>query len=117
MTNYKCLNCFLIMAECDTDIEVLPKREVRRCPDCCAEVVPMCSHDHICFCNGQVMDGTKLCPECGEYVCQCGSHDCEVLSRITGYYGSLKGWNKAKAQELKDRTRSNVGADGAISPV
>ena len=43
---------------------------------------------------------------------KCGSQKIQVWSRITGYYQNIKGWNKAKLQELKDRQRySFVGGD------
>jgi len=30
------------------------------------------------------------------------------LSRITGYYQNIEGWNKGKREELKDRRRYDV---------
>jgi hypothetical protein len=33
----------------------------------------------------------------------CGSHNVEHLSRVTGYVGNIKAFNSAKQQEVKDR--------------
>lgn len=35
----------------------------------------------------------------------CGSHEVDCMSRITGYLQAVSGWNNAKKQELKDRSR------------
>jgi len=37
---------------------------------------------------------------------QCGSTNLEQMSRVTGYYSKIGGWNKSKKRELKDRFRS-----------
>jgi len=42
-----------------------------------------------------------MCPECG-------SHDVDGVTRITGYLNAVSGFNAAKAQELKDRHRVNL---------
>jgi anaerobic ribonucleoside-triphosphate reductase len=42
-----------------------------------------------------------MCPECG-------SHDVAQLTRITGYINDVAGFNNGKAQEVKDRVRSNI---------
>ncbi|MBR9682586.1 MAG: anaerobic ribonucleoside-triphosphate reductase [Candidatus Aenigmarchaeota archaeon] len=67
----------------------------------------------------QYMAFTKdltICDACGhtaggthEKCVKCGSEKIQVWSRITGYYQNIKGWNKSKRAELKDRQRySNV---------
>lgn len=70
-------------------------------------VVRMCANDHVCTCHDDVQDGLNTCPDCGAFVCKCGSHDVEVLSRITGYIQPTKGWNAGKLAEFKDRSRYN----------
>lgn len=55
----------------------------------------------ICKNHGYLNGEVKVCPECGS--------ECEVYSRITGYYRPVKNWNDGKAQEFKDRkTYSNT---------
>ncbi len=52
-----------------------------------------------CDSCGAVLGGVNTeCPKCG-------SKNIQVWSRITGYYQNIKGWNKGKLQELKDRRR------------
>jgi len=63
----------------------------------------------------QYMAFTKdltICDDCGytaggvQTACpKCKSSKIQVWSRITGYYQNIKGWNKAKLQELKDRQK------------
>ena len=56
--------------------------------------------------NGAIIAGTDLCPVCERAMCpQCGNHSVVSLSRVTGYFSDTNGWNNAKKQELKDRTR------------
>jgi hypothetical protein len=85
------------------------------CPHCgTTGVDPVCPLDHIncgkdpqraCY-HQKVFDHAEVCPVCGEPVCPgCGSHDVEVMSRITGYLSDYSGWNAGKAQEFKDRVR------------
>lgn len=57
----------------------------------------------------------SLCEPCGlqmngiKTVCErCGSDDVKAYSRITGYIQDVSGWNAAKLQELKERTRTRV---------
>lgn len=38
----------------------------------------------------------------------CGGSNIEVMTRITGYYSKVAGWNKGKLGELKDRYRNSV---------
>ena len=54
----------------------------------------------------------SLCEPCGnqmngiQTVCtKCGSEDVRAYSRITGYIQDVSGWNAAKLEELKQRTR------------
>ncbi len=50
----------------------------------------------------------SICPSCGylageQHKCsKCGS-DCEVYSRIVGYFRAVQQWNKGKKEEFKDR--------------
>jgi len=54
--------------------------------------------------------GIAFCPQCGEAICPvCGRHGVVQLSRVTGYIGSVSGWNEGKKQELKDRKRYALG--------
>ena len=54
-------------------------------------------------------------PEPKRPVCPgCGSHDVAQISRVTGYLQEVSGYNRAKQQEVKDRTRYNA-LTGAIS--
>jgi len=57
----------------------------------------------------------SLCEPCGKQmngiktICdRCGSDDVKAYSRITGYIQDVSGWNAAKLQELKERTRISV---------
>ena len=97
--NYKCPVCHLMNFE--TNI----------CPDCGNDaVLEMCDGDHKCTCKQDIHSSIAYCNECGHPVCpECGSHDVNQISRVTGYLSDVGGWNKAKAQELKDRTRVNIG--------
>ena len=53
--------------------------------------------------------GIELCPVCERPMCpQCGNHCVEQLSRITGYFQAVSGWNAAKKQELEDRQRYDM---------
>lgn len=79
------------------------------CPDCgFKEPSLMCPLDH-CGCSHDITSGVNECPICGDYICpECGSHDVTVITRITGYLNDLRGFNAAKAQEVKDRHRINI---------
>lgn len=98
----KCTSCFTMSIP---DIEVLGGA----CPVCSAQSLKMqCIEDHVCSCTFEIQPGVHYCPKCGKPICLCGSHNVEVISRITGYLSSLEGWNSAKQQELKDRNRVTV---------
>lgn len=49
----------------------------------------------ICKNHGYITGEVSKCPECGT--------ECEVYSRITGYYRPVKNWNDGKAREFKER--------------
>ncbi len=78
------------------------------CPECGGNLKKLCSND-TGSCNHGVVDGAVKCELCGEWMCPiCGSHDVEVLSRTTGYYGPLSSFGSGKKQEFEDRTRYEV---------
>jgi anaerobic ribonucleoside-triphosphate reductase len=98
MTRYKCHNDCKIIFENDTGI----------CPICETNtaVREMCPRDH-CHCSHEVVETITYCPDCKEPMCPtCECHDVVQISRVTGYLQEVGGWNKGKAQELKDRTRA-----------
>jgi ribonucleoside-triphosphate reductase (formate) len=39
---------------------------------------------------------------------QCSSVNIEGITRITGYFSRIPGWNKGKIAELKDRQRTKI---------
>jgi len=49
----------------------------------------------VCKEHGYITGEVKECPTCGA--------ECEIYSRITGYYRPVKNWNEGKAQEFKMR--------------
>ena len=49
----------------------------------------------------------KVCP-------YCGSKNLEYISRVTGYYSKVNGWNKGKLAELKDRYRNEMKDGGDV---
>ena len=49
----------------------------------------------ICPDHGYLSGEHFTCPKCGK--------DCEVWSRITGYYRPVQNWNDGKVQEFQDR--------------
>jgi ribonucleoside-triphosphate reductase (formate) len=53
-------------------------------------------------CNGCGRTERGLKEKCGS----CGSPDIEGMTRITGYFSKIKGWNKGKLGELKDRYKN-----------
>jgi|LGVE01.1.fsa_nt_gb hypothetical protein len=61
-------------------------------------------------CKHDLVPLTAQCPLCGNPVCpDCMNHMVDQLSRVTGYMAPVSGYNAAKAQEFKDRTRHNIG--------
>lgn len=76
-----------------------------------ATVEQTCPLDSLAEHHGGVVGGMHYCPYCGEPYCpDCGSHDVSMISRVTGYLGDVGNFNAGKRQELKDRTRYDVGA-------
>jgi len=104
---YKCHTCKTVINE-------------KPCPNCGETVLePMCELDHI-HCSHDISSGVKYCEKCGQPVCPvegCNSHDVFQLSRVTGYYANVKSFNESKKQELKDRVRGDLAADGQIHRV
>jgi len=55
----------------------------------------------VCIKESRVFTGVHYkCPECGS--------ECEIYSRVVGYYRPVKRWNIGKQQEFKDRRYINV---------
>jgi len=54
----------------------------------------------ICPQHGYLSGEHFQCPQCGE--------ECEVYSRVVGYYRPVKNWNKGKKQEFKERKTFRV---------
>jgi len=100
---YKCLDCFLGYI----DEEYLVNG---CCPECnSANIRAHCENDKPCHCAKQIHETIAYCDTCGEPVCPgCGCHDVEAVTRITGYLNALSGFNRGKAQEVKDRVRYNA---------
>lgn len=96
---YKCSICHLVLASSDLIDGACPV---------CGEVGAlriMCPLDHT-HCGHHVIESLAYCPICGEPVCpECGTHDVSQMSRVTGYVQDVGGWNRGKAQELRDRSR------------
>lgn len=108
MTNYSCNQCKTIIPQNQVAIEINGGNiEIPHCPDCGSQVVLMCERDHLCRCRDSIFPTVFICHICGKPTCQCGAHDVEVVSRITGYMSSLSGWNKAKVAEFHDRVRTD----------
>jgi ribonucleoside-triphosphate reductase len=49
----------------------------------------------VCSTHGYLVGEVKTCPKCHK--------ECEIYSRITGYYRPVKNWNNGKVEEFKDR--------------
>lgn len=60
-------------------------------------------------CNKEMVANTASCSVCGSPICpDCGNHNVEQLSRVTGYLSTVSSWNAAKKQEFLDRERHNL---------
>jgi ribonucleoside-triphosphate reductase len=68
--------------------------------------------------NGQIAFSPEFtaCADCGktarglfERCPYCSSGNIEGITRITGYFSRIPGWNKGKIAELKDRYREGIG--------
>lgn len=60
-------------------------------------------------CFKELVANTMECPVCGKPCCpECMNHSVTQISRVTGYLSDVSGWNSAKAQEFKDRQRTDV---------
>jgi hypothetical protein len=98
---YKCHTC-------KTIIEIEKDEPCPKCDEPFKHLQPMCELDH-CNCHHEVQDGIKYCEKCGKPCCPiCNCHDVAQVSRVTGYLSEVSGWNKAKGQELKDRSRYTI---------
>jgi DNA-directed RNA polymerase subunit RPC12/RpoP len=104
---YKCHTCYKFFFE----RYLVEVDGVKQCPNCgetFKNLEPMCKLDHN-HCGHDVTTKIAYCPECKKPVCpECGCHDVEQISRVTGYLQAVNGWNKAKQQELRDRSRFNL---------
>jgi anaerobic ribonucleoside-triphosphate reductase len=99
------MQCYHIL----TIEDLLPDQ---KCPECKTTVIVMCQRDH-CHCSHDITETLAYCPDCKAPMCPlCESHDVEQISRVTGYLGAVSGWSAGKAQELKDRVRTNIAVDG-----
>lgn len=102
MERYKCHTCKLILDE-DQLID-------EKCPTCLSNegLQKMCPNDH-CHCPHDIVETVAFCELCGSQCCPiCGCEDVVQISRVTGYYQEVGGWNRSKQQELRDRTRYNA---------
>ncbi len=56
-----------------------------------------------CLSCGRTHRGLReTCPSCS-------SPDVEGITRVTGFFSKIRGWNKGKLGELRDRTRNIIG--------
>ncbi len=95
-SKYRCTQCFEFT-------DTLP------CPECGnVDLELRCPNDHLCICSSDIQDGLRYCSICGEPTCKCGCHNVLQLSRITGYYADVSGYNNGKRQEIKDRKRYDI---------
>lgn len=60
----------------------------------------------VCKNHGYLNGEVNKCPKCGA--------ECEVYSRITGYYRPVKNWNDGKAQEFKERRTYSMKNEEAV---
>jgi len=102
---YKCHTCHVVIRADQFE------NEAKNCPNCGEafnHLELMCELDH-CGCSHEIVHDLAYCPKCKRAMCPvCGSHDVAQVSRVTGYLADVAGWNAAKAQELKDRKRTNL---------
>lgn len=98
---YRCLICRKMFSK---DLA-----EDGKCPICGnGHLEEVCPLDH-CQCNHENQAKIEFCPICGRNICPlCGSHDVVAVSRVTGYYADVMGWNRGKQQELRDRVRTSI---------
>ena len=76
-------------------------------PDKCPLAIWVAHND--AKCHRETVPTTTKCLLCGNYMCpDCSNHVIDVLSRVTGYYQVVSGWNEAKKQEFEDRNRYDV---------
>jgi len=54
----------------------------------------------VCPRHGYISGEHSRCPECGQ--------ECEVYSRVVGYYRPVKNWNEGKRQEFRERKTFRV---------
>ena len=101
---YKCFTCSTIFGY------ELFKEADDRCPNCNdTHSIIMCPIDHNKCTHTTPMASIANCPICGDAMCpECGTHDVMQISRVTGYLQDVGGWNNAKRQELKDRSRTTI---------
>lgn len=60
-------------------------------------------------CARETVALTAMCPICNLPMCpDCGNHNVDVISRVTGYLSTVGGWNASKKQEFEDRNRYNL---------
>jgi hypothetical protein len=76
-------------------------------PGKCPLAIWVAYNDKKCHC--QQVANIASCPLCGNPCCpDCMNHIVDQLSRVTGYLAPVSGWNEAKKQEFKDRTRHEI---------
>jgi ribonucleoside-triphosphate reductase len=54
----------------------------------------------VCPNHGYLRGEIEKCPDCGE--------ECEIWSRVVGYYRPVNHWNKGKQSEFKERKEYNI---------
>lgn len=110
MQRFSCHTCHL-------HFELDKTEKAPKCPICGeTHLEKRCIADPVggCHCMLDVNSGVKYCNVCGRPVCPtCGDHDVAQVSRVTGYLSDVAGWNRAKRQELLDRTRTQI-KDGEV---
>jgi len=82
-----------------------------KCPACNSSdaLVQRCPLDTDHDCGKVHATGFEKCPICGNFICpECGNHQVDAISRITGYLSPVKAWNHGKSAELSDRRHYNI---------